>query len=387
MTTSALQSGAAPAQYAGWSLPLRIVFRFFCCYLLLTALPMPSRVSIVDPIPGARAALRPVYQGIWRVLSPWAAVNIFHLSGTATTYFPTGSTDTTLGYIQNLWYIVVAAAATLVWSIVDRRRPDYRALHDWLRVLVRYTLAIAMFWYGIGKVFPNQFARVDGDGGIGRLIEPYGQFSPMGVLWTFMGTSRAYTIFTGLAELTGCVFLLFRRTVILGALVSAAALIHVIVLDFSFDIDVKLGALNYFLLAIFLLAPDARRLLNLLVLNRATSPAVLRPLWPARPWTARAVAVCKVLFIISLVVPGVQSAWQSRQVARPKGPLYGIYDVEKFVEYGRDRPGVATESGRWSKVAFVDLEGSTAGVTIRNSDDSIVRYQSVSAHPNPRLTW
>src|SRR5215208_2840902 len=136
MTTSALQSGAPPAQYAGWSLPLRIVFRFFCCYLLLTALPMPSRVSIVDPIPGARVALRPIYQVIWRVLSPWAAINIFHLSGKATTYFPTGSTDTTLGYIQNLWYIVVAAAAALVWSIVDRRRPDYRALHDWLRVLV-----------------------------------------------------------------------------------------------------------------------------------------------------------------------------------------------------------------------------------------------------------
>ena len=273
-------------------------------------------------------------------------------------------------------------------SIVDRRRPDYRALHDWLRVLVRYTLAIAMFTYGIGKVFPIQFARVDGDGGIARLIEPYGQFSPMGVLWTFMGTSRAYTIFTGLAELTGCVFLLFRRTAILGAMASAVALIHVIVLDFSFDIDVKLGALNYFLMAIFLLAPDARRLLNLLVLNRAASPAVLQPLWPARPWAARAMAVCKVLFIFALVVPGVRFAWQNRQVARPKGPLYGIYDVEKFVEDGRDRPGVATESGRWSKVAFVDLEGSTAGqVTIRNSDDSIVRYRSVSAHPNPRLTW
>jgi hypothetical protein len=160
------------------------------------------------------------------------------------------------------------------------------------------------------------------------------------------------------------------------------------VLDFSFDIDVKLGALNYFVLAIFLLAPDARRLLNLLVLNRATSPAVLRPLWPERPWTARAMAVCKALFIFALVVPGVQFAWQNRPVARPKGPLYGIYDVEKFVEHGRDRPGVATESGRWSKVAFVDLEGSTAGeVTIRNSDDSIVRYRSVSAGPKPRLTW
>jgi uncharacterized membrane protein YphA (DoxX/SURF4 family) len=388
MATLTLPRGTPPAGDAGWSLGRRIVFRFFCWYLLFSALPMASRVSLVDPIPGARVALRPIYQDIWRAFSPWAAIHIFNLSGRATTYFPTGSTDTTLGYIQNLWYVVIACVATLVWSVVDRKRPDYRALHDWLRVLVRYTLAIAMFTYGIGKVFPNQFLRVDGDYGIARQIEPYGQFSPMGVLWTFMGTSRPYTIFTGIVELTGCVFLLFRRTATLGALVSAAALINVIVLDFCFDIDVKLGALNYLLMAIFLLAPDVRRLVNLLVLNRATSPAVFQPLWPARRWASRTMVVCKALFITALVVPGIQWAWQNRQVARPKGPLYGIYDVEKFVENGRERPALATESGRWSKVALVDFAGTAPGsADIRNSDDTMLRYQSVDAPDNPQLTW
>ena len=348
---------------------------------------MPSRVSIVDPIPGARVALRPVFQDIWRVLTPWAAINVFQVSGRAATYFQTGSTDTTLNYILNLWYVVAACAATLVWSALDRKRPDYRALHDWVRVLVRYTLAIAMFTYGIGKVLPIQFARVDGDNGIARWIEPYGQFSPMGVLWTFMGSSRAYTIFSGVVELTGFVFLLFRRTTTLGAMVSAAALLNVVVLDFSFDIDVKLGALSYLLMALFLLAPDASRLTNLLVLNRTAAAAVLRPLWPAHRWAAWTMAACKVVFIFALVVPGIQNAWTRRQVTRPRGPLYGIYDVETFVEDGRERPGVAAEPGRWSKVALVDSAGSTSGsITIRNSDDSMTRYAAVYEPADLRVT-
>ena len=71
---------------------------------------------------------------------------------------------------------------------------------------------------------------------IGTLIEPYGQFSPMGVLWSFMGMSRAYTVFSGIVEITGCVLLVFRRTTMLGAMVSAVALLNVVVLNFSYDI-------------------------------------------------------------------------------------------------------------------------------------------------------
>jgi hypothetical protein len=390
MATPALQldAEAPPPEYAAWSLGARILFRFFFCFLLLSALPMQSRVSILDPIPGARTALRPVHQDVWRAISPWAAINIFNVSGSATRYAQTGSTDTMLSHIQFLGYLVVAWVIAIAWSALDRKRLDYRALHDWLRVIVRYTLAIAMFTYGIAKVLPIQFARVDGDFGIDRLIEPYGQFSPMGVLWTFMGTSRAYTIFTGIAELTGFVFLLFRRTTTLGALMSAVALVHVVALDVSFDIDVKLGALSYLLMAMFLLAPDAGRLTNLLLLNRAAAPVVFRPLWPARPWTSPIMATSKWLFIAALVLPGVQGAWERREITRPKGPLYGIYEVVTFVENGRERPVLATEADRWTRVALVDFADATTGsATIRNSDDSMIRYRSVDAPEGGQLTW
>ena len=380
-TALPLAPQASAEERVGWSLGLRVAFRFLCCYWILCALPTRGRVSIFDPIPGATVALRPVYQDVWRAICPWIAIHIFHLSGKATTYVPTGSADTTLAYIQNLCYLALAGIVTIVWSVVDRKRTNYTALHDWLRVLVRYTLAVAMFTYGIGKILPLQFGSI----GIGTLIEPYGQFSPMGVLWNFMGMSRTYTVFSGIIEMTGCVLLVFRRTTVLGAMVSAAALLNVVLLNFSYDISVKLASLNYLLMAIFLLSPEARRLTNVLLLNRATAPAVFRPLWPARQWSVWATATCQALFIFALFFE-VRGYWTRREIRKPNGPLYGVYDVEKFVESGGERPALATESHQWAMVAIEDVADAPRGsVTIRSTDDSVLHCQSTLSAATARL--
>ena len=73
-------------------------------------------------------------------------------------------------------------------------------------------LSVTLFGYGFAKVFPQQF----GPPGPFKLIEPYGEFSPMGVLWSFMGASIPYVIFSGACEVAGGALVLFRRTTLLG---------------------------------------------------------------------------------------------------------------------------------------------------------------------------
>src|SRR5215831_5376174 len=182
----------APSADRSWSLAHRFLFRFLCGYWLLYALPESGRIWIFGIIPGIGVVMQP-YTRMWHDVVPWVAIHIFHVTGRAATYFRTGSGDTTLQYIQNLLYLVLSLVATLIWSILDRRRPDYRTLHGWLRLLVRYTLAFTLFSYGFAKIFPLQFQPP----GPGKLIEPYGEFSPMGVLWSFMGASIPYIVFSG----------------------------------------------------------------------------------------------------------------------------------------------------------------------------------------------
>ena len=92
-----------------------------------------------------------------------------------------------------------------------------------------------------------------------------------------MGHSAGYTIFTGVIEVLGGALLLFRRTTTLGALIVTGAMVQVAALNYAYDVPVKQYSAVLVLMALFIAAPDLRRVADVLVLNRATSPVDLGP--------------------------------------------------------------------------------------------------------------
>lgn len=250
---------------------------------------------------------------------PWVAIHVFGVSGPVTVYPPVnGSGDTTLDYVHQFCYVAIAGVLALIWSILDRKRGEYRYLHAWLRIWVRYALAFTLFEFGFSKVFPVQFQPP----GLNRLLEPLHDFSPMGLLWTFMGFSPAYTFFAGAAVVLGGMLLLFRRTATLGALVSAAILLNVAMLNFCYDVPVKLFSTNLLLMAIFLAAPDLDRLVRVLLLNQATKPsAVDAVLFTARPVRVLSMAA-KTLVIVLILFGQVRGYYHFLDsVQRRLGPM------------------------------------------------------------------
>lgn len=340
-------------------MPQRVAFRFVCSYWILYNVRAGGNV-----IPGV-AFLTSSYNRLWHAIVPWVAIHVFHLSGPVTVYPQVnGSGDTTLDYIEVLCFAVTAILATLIWSVLDRKRSEYRRLHLWLRIFVRYTLAFTLFVYGFAKVIPTQFIFP----GFSRLIEPLGEFSPMGLLWYFMGYSKPYIIFSGAAEVTAGSLLLFRRTTALGAMVSFAVLLNVVMLNFCYDVPVKLFSAHLLLMSVFLMAPDLGRLLNFLVLNR--------PVWPVtlgKPSSVRAVRFAKagakmflVGYFLFATVKNSLNVYREYIVGGPKPPLYGLYEVETFNRNGMDLPPLITDKDRWKRV----IVQSPAAISIRMMDDS-----------------
>ena len=90
----------------------------------------------------------------------------------------------------------------LVWMVVDRASVAYPRMNRWLRVYARYALALTMMSYAVVKVVPalSLASSTPGD-----LLKPLGGLTRFWVLWNFMAVSMGYTVFTGLAELFGCV--------------------------------------------------------------------------------------------------------------------------------------------------------------------------------------
>ena len=181
------ESRATPAP---WRPARRIAFRFAFAYLVAYCFPVPEGL--------AGLPWNPVEDG-WHALVPWVGARLLHIAAPISVA-PTGSGDTTYSFVKLLCTAVLAVVATIVWSILDRRRMEYRSLHAWLRVYLRYVLAVIMVGYGLVKVFDLQFPLPRPE----RLTEAYGDSSPMGLLWSFMGTAPAYQTFAGAGGGGGC---------------------------------------------------------------------------------------------------------------------------------------------------------------------------------------
>jgi uncharacterized membrane protein YphA (DoxX/SURF4 family) len=284
---------------------------------------------------------------LWHAVVPWVGKHVLHLSHPITIW-DTGSGDTTYDYVQALCVLTLAVVATLVWSILDRRRANYERLHQWLVVYLRFALAAIMMAYGSAKVINDQFPAPS----LSRLFTTYGDSTPMSLLWTFMGASKSYTIFAGAIEMLGGALLIVPRLTTLGALVCAGAMSNVFVLNMSYDVDVKLFSFHLLLIAGVLLLPNLRRLADFLVLNRSVEALMPHPLFQRR-WLNRGALVFQVIFgtcmAASLLHSSYHSAVTQGELA-PKPPFYGIWTIEEFSIQGEDHdPAVPA---RWQRIFF-----------------------------------
>jgi hypothetical protein len=310
---------------------------------------------------------------MWRKLVPWIAKNVLRLDRPVPMAF-SGSGDKLYDWVRVFGMLGIALIGALVWVWFDRRRRGERLLGELVRIGVRYALGMTMLSYGVSKILWQQMPQP----GMYRLLQPYGESSPMGLLWTFMGQSWAYSAFAGGMEFLGGLLLFFRRTTTLGALLLVAVMANVLMMNLAFDVPVKLYSAHYLAFAVVLAVPDFRRLVNVLVLHRA-APAVT----VSRPWpTARAgrlLHVVKALIVMGILwtVAG-ERVWRWAETPRAaKSEFNGIYDVGTFLREGVERPPLTTDSLRWRRVAF-DQGGR---VTVLLMTDARVYYQMRSAGP------
>lgn len=351
---------ATPA-YFEWNLTKKVLFRFFFIFFVLYIFFNPNGV-----FPGVDALFE-VYIQPFHELIPWFAKKVLHLSHDITV-FTGGSGDTTYDYVVLLVIFLLSLAGCIIWSVLDRNRPSYNRLYYWLTVLLRYYAALTMVSYGFYKVYKLQFPGPS----LNRLLQPYGNSSPMGLAWTFMGYSKGYNYFTGFAEVLSGLLLLFRRTTIAGAVLTLIVMGNVMAMNYCFDIPVKLLSTTVVIMALFLLAKDSHRIINLFFLNKATEPGkTFAP--PVRKKWLRITLLCfKILVIGSFVLTGYNAADALTKYGdeAPKPPLYGIYDVTAFVKNTDTLPPLKTDSVRWDKIV-VNYAGA---VTVRLINDSTKQF-------------
>jgi hypothetical protein len=361
-TASVKQEFHVPRWSAGTRLAFRFCFVYFGLYSLATQI-----FGGVFLFPNFSF---PALGTIWpmRQITLWCAEHIFRV--TSPLLYTGNSGDTVFHWVQTSWLLVLAGIVTAAWSWLDRARHDYATLHKWFRLFMRFGLAAQMFYYGMAKIIPTQFPRPS----LVTLVEPVGNFSLSDLLWTFIGASTPYQIVTGCAEMLAGLLLLTPRTTTLGALIALMDMLQVFVLNMTYDFGLKQMSFHLILMSLFLLAPELRRLANVLLLDRPAGPSAQPQLFATRRANRIAVAV-QIVFGIYLVAMFTSLSlryWYGEGGGgSPRSPLYGIWNIDQMSIDGQVRPPLLNDyDRRWRRVIF----DSPDVMVFQRTDDSFAHY-------------
>ncbi|GAB4012222.1 hypothetical protein GCM10028808_27700 [Spirosoma migulaei] len=274
---------------------------------------------------------------------------VFNLSRYAPHFF--GPQDSFLN-----WLVValVALVGTIVWSLRANPSTNYDSLYYWLRVALRYRLAIGLIAYGFIKLFPLQAPLPS----ISNLNTAYGDHSAWKLFSLTLGIVPSYQSFLGGVELLGGLLLLHRKTATIGTLIILPFLGNVFFSNLAYEGGeyVYSGLLITFALVLF--AFDAIRLFRLLSLELPTTPNRFQPIFSEQwqrygRWTFK---IAFVFFAVVLYGYSTYAAYRKGPVRFPQTPglpgVAGLYNVSEFRIGGKTLPYSKTDPTRWQDVVF-----------------------------------
>src|SRR5450432_273138 len=370
------------AIWTGWQ---KNAFRFFFLFLSITSI---AGYNVI-------VGIFSLYESYWGktisfLSSPvyWLDCHFYHFGYDPkqhSAYFADGY----FGWASLVTIFFFSIAGTILWAILDKKRSNYNKLHFWFRTYLAYYLFLALNLYAFEKMIPSQMPYPNVD----ELLSPVGNQSRFRIVWNFIGSNTAYSIFTGVCELIAALLILFRRTRVFGCLFMTTVLINVVCLNFFYNIPVKISCSQLLLTTLFLLAPYVPRLWQFFYKLKPVSLAEKAYRFTT-PWK-------NVLLFLLLLGP----AWASfgsikhslfmNKRDKESRKNQKLYQVNVFVKNTDTLPPLLNDTLRWKRFALTAYRKDKEAIIYNMHDegdyynydiDSIKR--TITLHDNPDTnTW
>ncbi len=350
-----------------WNIPERAIILFCSLYLFFYIFPFPLMGQIAAPFTYLQESLTFIIGN--------QILGIKNLE----TIERTGSGDTTFSYISIITTLLLAFALTIPLILIKREKL-IQNIFTWLYTYSRYYLGTFLLIYGIAKFMNGgQFGELS----IYNLEQTLGDKSPMGLLWTFMGYSKTYTIFTGIVEVLAGLLLFFRRTKIIGSLISIAAMTNVMLLNYCYDVPVKLFSTHLVLISVFIISPFIKSLFDFFILKKKTQLDEIKITLP-KPWgTIKNISKYIVLggaFIFVMIQLFISNSSENEELL-----LEGKNKVELFVINNDTIQPIQTDSVRWKKLLVSNKYSNTAQIIFMNDSTQNFQYFEIEDKQQIRL--
>jgi hypothetical protein len=234
------------------------------------------------------------------------------------------------------------AVASLVYGRLEGSAERAARVRLWVWTLVRFFVAFEMMRYGTAKVVGMQFYTR-----YYFLDTRPADMTPMALAWTFFGRTYGYQAISGVVEITSAALLAFRRTAALGACVLLAAMVNIVLLNFFYDVPIKLFSSIYLVMGLYVLSPDARRFWVFFLGEGPVPPRAYLAALAGRS-TRRALSTFTVVLVLVLPAADIVHKAAQRGVFHTDR-LEGAWTVVAVTGGGA---GHLPVEGAWDKVYF-----------------------------------
>ncbi len=322
----------SPTADSNWKPVEKLALRFFVIYFVLLTVPLDWKFyrDLFDAEEGAAGFFQ-----------------LFKVSQYAPRFF------SLTGYANWLVAAALAAIGVAIWKKVEKSSPDFEVLHYWLRVILRYRLAIGIIAYGFIKLFPLQMPYPS----LSNLHTNYGDFFAWKIYFHTLGIAPGYEVFLGAIEVFAGILLLFRRTVTFGSGIIVGFTGNVWVANIAYDAGEQVYSGYLVVIALFLVVYDVPRLYRLLVRGQQTVANKFKPIFaqnPIKTWRI----VLKTAFSLVVIILGASTYanYVNDPYKIPSTPglpgTHGFYHVREFKFNNEVIPYSLTDLNRWQNVVF-----------------------------------
>ena len=275
--------------------------------------------------------------------------------------------------------LVIALVGATVWTFIVKlrhtERKEYKTLYYWLRVIVRYRIAVGIIAFGYVKLFPTQMPYPS-EAVLNTLL---GDMQEQKIYWYSVGVTIWYQVFLGLVEILGGALLFFRRTSALGAALIAVVLFNIAFANHSYDGGVHVYAAYFVLLSLFVLLHDFPKIWNLLVREKDVTPVIYEPVYDKK-WQrylkygvkyAIVLVYLPFFFYIRAMGYWVENDPIQKEPTEPGlTAAQGLYNVTEFRVNNKAIPYSPLDSIRWQTATFEKWSTLTYKVNRRVKIDS-----------------
>ena len=348
---------------ATWSLTEKTVFRFLFTYFFLFIIFQNN-----GAFPFFEKLMQKPTEWVQKFIV-WLGNSILKLPEEIKTT-PSGSGDTTLDYILVLCILAFSLFSTIIWTVLDRNKSNYANLYYWLTLALRFYLGLMLINYGLFKIIKMQFPFP----GLSRLISSYGESSPMGLAWTFLGFSKGYNLFMGIAEVLS-ILLLFRRTMTAGAIITLMTAANVMAVNYFYDVPVKILSTHLVLMTLFLLSRDMKALFEFFFTSKEVRLTTInQPIFKTK-WIKTSFKILKIIILGYVLVYGFINVFDySKQYGdlAKKPSHYGLYEITLFRK-NKDTVVNTMDNDELWKYIILEYEGTAQ---IQKADKSKSYYKT-----------